>query len=262
MNQPKGYVDTQYLQTTATLLQEFKQRSYEWMRIQPGHVVLDVGCGPASDTLALAGLVGPHGQVSGLDHDPEMVAEAEYRAMQAGVSSWVSHRQGSTDELPYPSNHFDSCRSERVFQHLKNPVLALEEMTRVTKPGGRIVVWDADWGTLTIDTDEVETERKLVRLMTEITVNNGYSGRRLFRMFKQRSLTRVVFEANTMFFDDYELLRTIVGFDHVESEALAMGEISKMELDRWHKSLEESDRAGSFFGSVNGILIAGEKPAM
>lgn len=260
MNQPKGYVDTQYLQITAALLQDFKQRSYEWMQIQPGHVVLDVGCGPASDTVALARLVGSSGQVCGVDYDPEMIVEADYHAMQAGVNSWVNHQQGSTDELPYPSNHFDSCRSERVFQHLKNPERALEEMVRVTKPGGRIVVWDADWGTLTIDTDEVETERKLVRIMAEITVNNGYSGRQLYRMFKKKSLTGVVFEANTMFFDRYELLRTIVGFDYVESRALAMGEVTQQELDRWHKSLEESDREGCFFGSVNGILISGEKP--
>jgi ubiquinone/menaquinone biosynthesis C-methylase UbiE len=262
MNQPKGYVDTQYLQTTADLLQGFKLRSYEWMQIQPGHVVLDVGCGPASDTLALAQLVGSDGHVSGVDYDPEMVAEAEYRAMQAGVHGWVSHKQGVTDALPYPSNHFDSSRSERVFQHLINPCQALDEMTRVTKPGGRVVVWDADWGTLTIDTDEVETERKLVRIMTEITVNNGYSGRQLYRMFKQQSLTGLVFEANTMFFDNYSMLRTIVGFDFVEREALAMGKVTQEELNRWHASLERADSKGWFFGSVNGILIAGEKPEM
>lgn len=113
MIQTKGYVNTQYLETTAVLLQEFKQRSYEWMQIQPGHVVLDVGCGPASDTVALARLVGSSGQVSGVDYDPEMIVEAEYRAMRAGVNNWVNHQQGSTDDLPYPSNHFDSCRSER-----------------------------------------------------------------------------------------------------------------------------------------------------
>lgn len=36
-----------------------------------------------------------------------------------------------------------------------------------------------------------------------------------------------------------------------------MGEFSNMELDLWHKSLEETDRADGLFGSVNGILIAG-----
>lgn len=96
--------------------------------------------------------------------------------------------------------------------------------------------------------------------MTVITVNNGYSGRRLYRMFKKQSLIGLVFEANTMFFDSYELLRTIVCFDYVESEALAMGKVTQQEMDCWHKSLAESDREGCFFGSVNGILIVGEKP--
>lgn len=249
----KGYVDTKYLQTTSNLLVQFKRRSYGFMDVQVAQKVLDVGCGPGSDTIALAHLVGPYGEAAGVDYDPQMIAQA------AGVSDWVSHKQGTIDALPFATDYFDASRSERVFQHLHNPQQALAEMARVTKPGGRVVVWDADWGTLSIDTEEEETERKLVRMMTNVTVNNGYSGRQLYRLFKQSALDVVKFEANTLFFTDYSSMRTVVGFDYVEEQALAQGTITQAELDRWHMSLEQADQSGWFFASVTGILIAGEK---
>ena len=53
-----GYVDSEYLKMLARLTKPVKQLTYELMQIEPGHKVLDVGCGPATDTIQLAPLVG------------------------------------------------------------------------------------------------------------------------------------------------------------------------------------------------------------
>src|SRR5436309_3207626 len=58
MTQSKGYVDPQYLAAVAERLKEAKERSYSLMHVQTGQRVLDVGCGPGTDTLPLAHLVG------------------------------------------------------------------------------------------------------------------------------------------------------------------------------------------------------------
>ncbi|MDD1642790.1 MAG: methyltransferase domain-containing protein, partial [Methylococcaceae bacterium] len=93
MSQPKGYVDPEYLGVIGNLLNHIKQRSYALMQIQPGHKVLDLGCGLGIDTIPLAQLVGVNGQVIGADYDEAMIAEAEQRAEQAGVNIWVRHKR-------------------------------------------------------------------------------------------------------------------------------------------------------------------------
>lgn len=115
MSQPKGYVDSEYLQAAARLLHPAKERSYVLMQMQPGHKVLDVGCGPGTDTITLGQIVGSTGRVWGVDYDAAMVAEADRRAENAGVSAWVKHRQADASALPWEANEFDACRSERLF---------------------------------------------------------------------------------------------------------------------------------------------------
>ena len=109
MSQPKGYVDTEYLQVTAKVTEDIKRRSYELMGIQPGHKVLDVGCGPGTDTIILANLVGESGQVVGVDSDEVMIAEADRAAAEAGTGSRVVHsmapnRRGSCRRRHRPAH--------------------------------------------------------------------------------------------------------------------------------------------------------------
>jgi ubiquinone/menaquinone biosynthesis C-methylase UbiE len=89
MTQGPGYVSPAYLDTAAAFVADAKRLSHERMHLFAGATVLDVGCGPGTDTMALALLVGEEGFVHGIDRDPAMVAEAERRAAAAGlVDGW------------------------------------------------------------------------------------------------------------------------------------------------------------------------------
>jgi ubiquinone/menaquinone biosynthesis C-methylase UbiE len=257
---PKGYVDTTYLDTVQKLLNEYKRLTYEQMHIQPGQKVLDVGCGPGTDTIPLARQVNPSGQIIGVDYDEKMIAEAEQRAQKAGVSDWVTHKCADALELPFESDYFDACRSERLFEHLLDPPKALSEMERVTKPGGWIVVLDSDWGTFSMDANKIETERRLVRFFSEHSMNNGYSGRQLYRLFKRQGLADISTQVCSITLTDYPFTRQLVLMDKSEREALAQGVIAVQELEQLHNFWEQANAEGGFFASVSMILASGCKP--
>jgi ubiquinone/menaquinone biosynthesis C-methylase UbiE len=259
MSQRKGYVDPEYLRVIGDQLSHIKQRSYTLMQIQPGHKLLDLGCGPGTDTIPLAPLVGVSGQVVGADYDVDMVAEAEQLAEQAGVNKWVSHKRVDAISLPFETDYFDSCRSERLFQHLLHPAQALSEMARVAKPGGWVVVADTDWGSLSTDSDETDIERRLTRFLAESCLHNGYSGRKLYRLFKQQNLADISFQVFPIAFHNYALARHGTQAEKVEQGALKAGVITSDELQRWQASLEQADSEGTYFCSLNVMLLAGRK---
>ena len=259
MSQPKGYVDPNYLDVGARMVQQIKLRSYAYTNVQPGQSILDVGCGPATDTIALGQSVGPTGHVVGVDYDAAMIVEANQRADKAGVGAWVEHRRADATALPWASGEFDACRSERLFQHLPNPEQALAEMARVTKPGGWVVVLDTDWGTLSTDTAETDIERRLARVKTERLCHNGHSGRQLHRLFKRQGLGDLTMEGFVVSSTNYALWRQIAKFDETEREALAAGIVTDDELQRWRTSLERASADDVFFGSLSQVLVAGRK---
>ncbi|MDD2723198.1 MAG: methyltransferase domain-containing protein [Methylovulum sp.] len=260
MSLPKGYLDTEALDIFAKLLNNIKQRSYDAMSIKKGHKVLDLGCGPGTDTVPLGLLVGNQGQVIGVDYDLAMLAEANQRAEQAGVSAWVKHQQTDAASLPFDSNYFDACRSDRLFQHLPNPVQSLSEMVRATKSAGRVVIVDTDWGSLSIDTDEIDIERRYARFVACSALHNGYSGRTLCRLFKQQNLTDISFEVFPVAVTRSMLIRQATQADRTEQDAVAAGVLSTEEVQRWRGSQAQADAEGVYFASVNIFLVTGRKP--
>jgi ubiquinone/menaquinone biosynthesis C-methylase UbiE len=253
------FIDPSYLDSMGELIKKNKQRTYTWMHIQPGHAVLDVGCGPGIDTIALAELVGPTGQVIGVDVDAAMIAEANRRVEQARCRGWCRHELGEAAALPLETGTFDSCRSERLFQHVYNPAGVLLEMARVTKQGGWVVILDADHGTWSIDTPEVDIERRLTRALAERMVINGYAGRQLYGLFKQRQFIDIHVEILPLYFTSYAQFRYGTHMNAIEREALAAGLVTEEELKRWQQNLEAAETTGKFFAHAAGVLVAGRK---
>ena len=253
-----GYVDHQYLSALAPILHPIKKRSYELMELTSGLSVLDVGCGPGIDTIAMASLVGPTGTVAGIDYDHEMVATANKEAERSKVSKWVTHRVGDGNKLLWADNTFDAVHAERLFQHLKTPDLVLSEMIRVAKKGGRIVVADTDYSSVSVDTANWDIEWKLRRIRVD-RLNNGYVGRQLFRRFKQQRLTGVTVEVFPTVITDYELGRHFTQTHLAEQEALDKGVITSEEIEVFQHELMEASVRGHFFSYGNVIIARGIK---
>ena len=254
-----GYVDPAYLDAAARLAAEGKERSYARLRLAPGESVLDVGCGPGTDTLPLARIVGPSGRVTGIDRDAEMVAEADRRAQAAGVGGWVEHRVGDATALPFADGAFDGVRSERLLLHLAEPERAVAEMVRVTRPGGWVALMDTDWGTRSVDTPEVELERRMADVLSDLCLANGYSGRRLYGMAKRAGLAEVTPEVLPLYVTDYALWRLLSRLDMAGEVAVSSGAMTADEVRRLDESWRELGEAGTFFALTTLVLVSGRR---
>ena len=109
--------------------------------LQPGHRVLDIGCGTGTMAVLLK-QQGPDIAIIGIDPDPKALARARRKAARAGVS--VQFDQGFGDELPYSDASFDRVFSSFMFHHLpaEEKVKTLRAVVRVLKSGGRFHMLD------------------------------------------------------------------------------------------------------------------------
>jgi SAM-dependent methyltransferase len=109
--------------------------------LQPAERVVDVGSGGGFDTFIAAKMVGPSGQVIGIDMTPAMLEKARASAAAADMEN-VEFREGFGEALPVEDGWADVVISNGVLNLMPDKDAALREMARVLKPGGRLQIGD------------------------------------------------------------------------------------------------------------------------
>lgn len=107
------------------------------LALKPGEHLLDVGCGTGLLLATLAESI-PGARLSGVEPSSGMLAVARERL---GGSAKLA--QGPAEALPFPDGHFDVVVSTSAFHYFRQPRTAVREMSRVLRPGGRLVI--SDW---------------------------------------------------------------------------------------------------------------------
>jgi len=115
--------------------------AYLLPHLRPTDRLLDVGAGPGTITADLAGLVA---EVVALEITDETAALTRAGLTERGVTN-AEVRVGDVHALDLPDGAFDVVHAHQVLQHVADPVAALREMARVTRPGGVIGVRDSDY---------------------------------------------------------------------------------------------------------------------
>lgn len=124
---------------TAGLHHRWRARAVDWARVGPGSRVLDVATGTGDLAIALAGRVSPTGEVVGSDFSEGMLARARAKGRRRR-SAGLSFEWGDALELPYPDDSFDAATVGFGARNFSDLGRGLAEMTRVVRPGGRVVV--------------------------------------------------------------------------------------------------------------------------
>lgn len=145
------------------------------LHLQPGEKVLDVGCGTGASALPAAKLVGPQGEVVGIDIAENMLVRARAKAHRAGLTNARFDFVDMADS-GFASDRFDGVVSVFSLFFVPDMERQLAELWRLLKPGGQILVtvWAEDAfqpaatifseGLKQIRPDWVQSERPWVRL--------------------------------------------------------------------------------------------------
>ena len=132
----------------------------EAVAASPGKRILDVGCGPGFYVAELLEQVGPTGAVVGVDASPQTLALARRRT--EGHDNVALYQADATD-LPVPDAAFDAALSVQVLEYVADLDAALAELRRALRPGGRLVIWDIDWSTVSWHSADPARMRRVLR---------------------------------------------------------------------------------------------------
>jgi len=133
-----GCYDVMNSVMTAGLHHEWRRRAVDLADVGPGDRVLDVATGTGDLALELARRVGPQGAVVGSDFSEEMLVRARTKTAAAGAP--VTFEWGNALELPYADGEFAAATVGFGARNFSDLDRGLAEMTRVVRPGGRVVV--------------------------------------------------------------------------------------------------------------------------
>ena len=172
--------------------------AYLLAHLRAGMDLLDVGCGPASITADLAERVAP-GRVVALDAAAGALEAARKTLRERGLSEQVEVTSGDVMALPFEDASFDVVHAHQVLQHLADPVGALAEMRRVTRPGGIVAVRDAVYSAMTWFPEPAGMEQWRSVYMATARANGGEpdAGSRLLSWAREAGFTDVTASAST-----------------------------------------------------------------
>ena len=141
--QELGYPEPELSRVPDATVESFAGVANHWPlgRIEPGSVVLDLGCGAGTDLLIAAQMTGPSGRVIGVDMTPSMLERAHASAREMGIESVELH-ESMIEALPLDDASVDVVISNGVIDLVPDKDAVFDEIDRVLRPGGRLQMAD------------------------------------------------------------------------------------------------------------------------
>ena len=235
---------------------ERRRRITATLALQPGEAILDVGSGPGNQVFEMAPIIGPEGRVQGIDPAESAIAIASRRC--SGLSN-VQFELGEAAQLPFDDKTFDAVMSSQVFEYLDNVSGGLQEMYRVLRPGGRVLIHDTDWGTLLWRSSDAQRMAR-VMVVWDKHLTDPHLPQTLASKLRDAGFGDIKAEPIVQLETEFDpgsvsgvLMRIIVGY--VESQGIPAAEASA-----WKEDLENLGAAGDYLFSSNEYVFVGRKP--
>jgi arsenite methyltransferase len=221
-----------------------------------GERVLDVGCGPGFYVSEVLTRVGESGSVTGVDSSGQMLAIAAERC--SGRRNATFH-EGDAVALPVESGTFDAALCVQVLEYVDDVDGAIAELHRAVRPGGRVVVWDVDWTTISWHSADPARMRRLLDMWDGHLAHPALPrtlGARLREVgFADVAVAGHAFVAEELSPDTY------IGaiFPLMHEYVAGTGEPAAADADAWAAEQRELSERGAFFFSVTQFCFCATK---
>jgi ubiquinone/menaquinone biosynthesis C-methylase UbiE len=234
----------------------YKGTTFELMRLSPGMKVADIGCGTGEDARALADIIGIEGEVIGFDLSEAMIAESCARHSNVPGLRFAC---ASSDELKLPDNYLDGVRADRVLIHIPDPSAALDEMIRVTKPGGRIVLSEPDMPGFWVASNDYATTALVVSAVASSCIT-PFLPRDLWTLFRDRGLADITYTVRAITSFDLSVVSKVLDFNSVLKLMVHKRLLDEPRAMDWANDQQTRGRTGRFVAGLNMIMVAATKP--
>jgi SAM-dependent methyltransferase len=176
------------------------ERLFRGAGIGPGQRVLDLGSGVGDVSLIAAQLVGPSGQVVGIERDPRSIARATARMAGAGLRN-VSFTQSDAAEIPR-NKPFDAAVGRYILMFLPDPVAVLRSLSQLVRSSGVFAFQEPCWKSFLAQSARLPLWSAGASLLVETFQRSGTNtgmGPALSRVFQEAGLPAPCTQTDTLF---------------------------------------------------------------
>lgn len=166
-----------------------EKKMFDLLGISSEKEIIDVGCGPAFFAGEVYNAYKPK-KLHGLEISEHLI---EIAKRENADNSSMSFTQGTVYDAPFEDNSFDLAYSRFVFQHLDQPQKGVNELKRIIRPGGTVIIEDIDDGLLFLEPAPASFEKvqsTSERMQKELG-GDRMVGRKLFSMMQKAGFSKV-----------------------------------------------------------------------
>jgi ubiquinone/menaquinone biosynthesis C-methylase UbiE len=224
------------------------------LNLKRGERVVDIGCGPGFLCEMMAAVVGPTGQVIGVDISEDLIRFATSNK----ASDAVDYRMGDATALPVDAGQFDLAVSTQVLEYVADADTALREIARVLRPGGRAFIVDTDFDTWVWHTADAERMTAIIKGW-DVHCADPRLPRTLSPRLRAAGFKVVNIEAYPVLSTTYRPGDFCYGLSQLMADFLPKRGFDPQVLKAWLADLAHTEARNASFFSLNRYFFSVEK---
>jgi len=231
-------------------------QTLEALALRAGEHILDAGCGTGLLVRDMSSTIGSQGRITGVDLSNAMLEVAKNRCSEL---TNIELKQGSVTQLDFADNSFDAASCIQTLLYVDQVEIALSELHRVLKPGGRVAIIETDWrGVVLNSPDEVMT-RKILDAW-DAAVSSPNLPVKLTPLLKKLNFSAIKIIPIPILNTSFSEVNFSSGMlEYFSSYAVKNKIITKDQAALWMTQIRDLSKADSFFFCVNRFLFTAVK---